>query len=183
MALAFEYSVINIYFLSLLQTSMDCWVILPSPLKIYHLAHCYAWQHYSGYNSYFQCLWKWYFSYPGFSICISEVCVTVTKYLRKTSWERKGLFWLTVLEVSASGQLAQLLLSLWQGKTILAEGCGRGDAGDQLAQGPWAPMVTTPRSSPCSRAPLSGSIISQCRYQSVISSVGWSIGAIWALII
>jgi hypothetical protein len=40
--------------------------------------------------------------------------IAVTKYLSRSTYRRKGLFWLTVLEVSVHSQVP-LLLGLWQG--------------------------------------------------------------------
>jgi hypothetical protein len=40
--------------------------------------------------------------------CVSQFFITVTKYLSKTAWERKDLFWLIVSEVSVHSQLVPL---------------------------------------------------------------------------
>lgn len=51
--------------------------------------------------------------------------VSLTKPLRVTTQRRKGLLGLIVLEVP-SWSAGSIALDLWQGRTVMEEGCGRG---------------------------------------------------------
>jgi hypothetical protein len=45
--------------------------------------------------------------------CVTQLSVTVKKYLRKTSMKWSELFWLKDSEVFVHGPLASFLLGLW----------------------------------------------------------------------
>jgi hypothetical protein len=57
--------------------------------------------------------------------CVSQISVASVKHLRKSTWRKKCLLWLMVLDISVHGQLVPLLLGLWWGRTSWQGACGR----------------------------------------------------------
>jgi hypothetical protein len=49
--------------------------------------------------------------------CVSQLSISVAKYLRESAFEEEGLFWRMVSKVWVLNQLAPLPLSLWQHNT------------------------------------------------------------------
>lgn len=63
----------------------------------------------------FQCQWEDPLGRAnlGGMLC-SRLSVVMTEHQNKSTWRRKSLFWLTVLEISVLGQLTRLFSDLWQ---------------------------------------------------------------------